>query len=988
MRDEDLRRAICEPARLAGLRLEPGLIDLVLRDVAGEPGALPLMSHALHETWERRDGRTLTVAAYRESGGVSSALAQTADAVADGTPESDRPLLRNVFLRLTELGDDVEDTRRRVRVDELVPQGTSPDAVRTLLERLADARLVILDEGTAEVAHEVLIRRWPALRRWLEEDREGIRLHRRLGDAARLWDAAGREPGDLYRGTRLDAAVELAKTNGELLNETERDFLNASVEESAATQRRQLRTNRRLRRALTASAGLLLVAIGLLAFALTSRHAAVHAEAAARSQAIATEAEGQIGRDPQRALLLARAALRIAPTPAAELAASEALDANTARSQLPSFGVQGCVTSNYMYLLDRGRVAVDNTCDGHLVFGDLAAKRIIRRVPVGATSTDMSPGQAGDSLIVAAGRSLVSVDSRSYRVRHVFTAPFPIVWTATGAPGRALAIGDADTLGIVDVQRGHLRAIAHGDASANPIIDILWASPDALLIETSGQTSGRGDLFPGLTLLDVVHGSRQTVSLPVASHHVAALAFMNISPDLRTWFITGADINPTNNSQIATTWAVNARTRRVEWIARGPVGAQANSVNASPDGRLLAVGYSQGAVDVLDAATGGLVVRDAGSASIGAGWMAFPPGDGSLVTVSLDGVFRTWAARGSEQLRLQAPPDPAVDFTSDGRSLVLVGNRGEIVDRRSGQVVHRFTGFPAASVFNVCSAACFAASPGLRFLTYLDPTSARPRIVEIEGRTGHPVAAVTVPRLDAQGVAPDGEIVAAYVDGGRLFASVIDPRSGHMRQLQPGQSSVGCAATTPSFTPDSRLMAIVDGCVNVIVWDLRSGRVVNTALLPDRANASSGPGGGTTASGAHLSPDGRYVLVAVEGGGLVRIDLRTSQFAERPGTQTVAKALAVSPDGRFYAIGRQDGTVDEYDARSLQLVRHHVLDNAIKTLTFSPDSQELAVEDTSNVLWVWDTCAVCENPAKLAQLAARESVRELSPSERATFGVS
>jgi Novel STAND NTPase 1 len=67
MSDEDLRRAI---ARLAGLRLEPGLIDLVLRDVAGEPGALPLMSHALRETWERRDGRTLTVEAYQESGGV------------------------------------------------------------------------------------------------------------------------------------------------------------------------------------------------------------------------------------------------------------------------------------------------------------------------------------------------------------------------------------------------------------------------------------------------------------------------------------------------------------------------------------------------------------------------------------------------------------------------------------------------------------------------------------------------------------------------------------------------------------------------------------------------------------------------------------------------------------------------------------------------------------------------------------------------------
>jgi WD40 repeat protein len=474
----------------------------------------------------------------------------------------------------------------------------------------------------------------------------------------------------------------------------------------------------------------------------------------------------------------------------------------------------------------------------------------------------------------------------------------------------------------------------------------------------------------------------------VPPNYLAALGFLNISPDHRTWFVTGADISAGNYNEIAATWAVDARTRRVRWVARGPVGAQANAVNSSPDGRLVAVGYSQGAVDVLDTVSGRLVVRVSSSANIATGWMAFPPGDASMVTVSLDGVFRTWALRGSEQLRLQAPPDPALDFSPDGRDLVLVGNRGDVVDRQTGAVVRRFPGFPATSVFDFCNAGCFSVSPQLSWLTYLDPTSATPRIVEIQGRIGRRVADVAIPRLDAQGVAPDGRIVVAYVDGARLFAQLIDPRSGRVSELQPGESSYGCAATTPSFTPDDRLMAIVDGCIHVVVWDLRSGRVIRTTILPDRANASSAAGGGTTASGAHLSPDGRYVLVAVEGGGLVRIDLRTGGFAERPGTQTVAKALAISPDSRFYAIGRQDGTLDEYDARSLQLVRHHQLENPIQTLVFSPDSRELAVEDTSNVVRIWDTCAICENPNRLARLAAQESVRVLTPSERATFGIS
>jgi WD40 repeat protein len=172
-------------------------------------------------------------------------------------------------------------------------------------------------------------------------------------------------------------------------------------------------------------------------------------------------------------------------------------------------------------------------------------------------------------------------------------------------------------------------------------------------------------------------------------------------------------------------------------------------------------------------------------------------------------------------------------------------------------------------------------------------------------------------------------------------------------------------------------MAIVDGCLHVVVWNLRSGRVERTIVLPDRASGS----------GALLSPNGRYVLVAVLGGAFVRVDLASGKSVEVPGAQTEGNVLAVSPDSRFYAIGRENGTVDEYDARSLQLVRQHTLGASIQTLVFSPDSHELAVEDAGHVVWVWDTCNVCENPARLSELAAKESVRALTPGERATFNV-
>ena len=207
MTDAELERAVTEPARLAGLRARarPGRA----RSCATSPASRARCRCS--RTRCARPGSGATAARSRSRATARAAASprrsrRTADAVVDALPDEQRRLARSVFLRLTELGEGIEDTRRRVAIDELVPEGAARDAVDALLERLAEARLVTLDEGTAEVAHEALIREWPRLRRWLDEDRAGIRLHRQLSDAARLWEAGGREPSDLYRGARLAGA--------------------------------------------------------------------------------------------------------------------------------------------------------------------------------------------------------------------------------------------------------------------------------------------------------------------------------------------------------------------------------------------------------------------------------------------------------------------------------------------------------------------------------------------------------------------------------------------------------------------------------------------------------------------------------------------------------------------------------------------------------------------------------------------------------------
>ena len=112
MQIDELRRAIEGPARAAGLRLEAGLVDTMLADVEGEPGALPLLSHALYESWARRDGRVLTLAGYRAAGGVRGAIAHTAERSSWAAVEHEQALMREMFLRLTELGETTEDTRQ------------------------------------------------------------------------------------------------------------------------------------------------------------------------------------------------------------------------------------------------------------------------------------------------------------------------------------------------------------------------------------------------------------------------------------------------------------------------------------------------------------------------------------------------------------------------------------------------------------------------------------------------------------------------------------------------------------------------------------------------------------------------------------------------------------------------------------------------------------------------------------------------------------
>jgi energy-coupling factor transporter ATP-binding protein EcfA2 len=137
-----LKQAIEEPARRVKLGFEPGLIEIIMGDIASEPGALPLLEHALLELWKRRRDHTLTLDGYRESGGVKGAIAKTAEEIFKTFNPDEQAIVRRIMLRLTQLGEGTEDTRRRATLEEVMTTSSEVDAVEHVVKRMADARLL------------------------------------------------------------------------------------------------------------------------------------------------------------------------------------------------------------------------------------------------------------------------------------------------------------------------------------------------------------------------------------------------------------------------------------------------------------------------------------------------------------------------------------------------------------------------------------------------------------------------------------------------------------------------------------------------------------------------------------------------------------------------------------------------------------------------------------------------------------------------------
>jgi WD40 repeat protein len=320
MSTDQLRTAIEGPADTAGLVLESGLADRLLQDLAAEPDAgtaLPFLSYALQATWRHSDGQLLTLADYQATGGIWQAVTQRADRSYDELDPAAQDAARTLLLTMVRLGEGTEDVRRPVSVVDLMPDD-DPSRLRAIAaarDAFVEARLVTVTDGEAEITHEALLRAWPRLRGWIDEDRSELLARQRLADAAHTWAAEGRDRGTLYSGARLELTrrwLDPAPGTGQRgsLGAAEREFLAASITAE--------RYRRRRRRTVAAAAVVAVLALaGTGVFAIQQRAGDRSAAAQQSSVQLAAEADALRASDPAAALELSLTAYSTAATPQA-----------------------------------------------------------------------------------------------------------------------------------------------------------------------------------------------------------------------------------------------------------------------------------------------------------------------------------------------------------------------------------------------------------------------------------------------------------------------------------------------------------------------------------------------------------------------------------------------------------------------------------------------------------------------------------------------
>lgn len=960
-----LRDAVQRPAYQAGLVIEPGLVELLVREVRDDPGALPLLSHALLETWQRREGNTLSVDGYHASGGIHGAVAQSAERLYGLLDPDQRRQLRDLMLRLVSPGTGGEAVRAQVP-RRLIAKDRDDEH---LIEMLVSARLVTDDLGVLEITHEALARAWPRLRGWLDDDVEGQRIRHHLSDAADAWDSLGRPDSELYRGVRLTRALDWQSRTDSALTDTERAFLSAALaaseaEERSAAERAAAQTHliRRLRIVLGGAAALLVIALVAGSIAAVQSNRAERNAAEARHAAVSADARrvgvrAQLSDDISLSMLLAAAGARLDKSPETQvnLLAALAKRPHLVRSAPPE--------GDYLDVMEvsrDGRLIAASDAQNRMHLYSAASSRLLRSYDAGRPAGD------GQAFIIGA----FSPDSRQlalipYTVES--TEPVRLLNTNTMRPAINLAFPDSGKpVWGVDVEFSadgrHLAATMHtaplGEDLDTPGYALVWdlrspSSPpqrvrtgrviQGMALSPDGQTLYTN--WP-LTAYDVATGEQIWRRAGVHSYPTLEINRAGSLLALEDWYTHQTLLlDPADGATVHT-----LRGHR----------AEVSDIQFSPDGSLVGSVSRDGELVVWRTATGRPVERWDTFDPWGIG---FSPDNDLVYSGGGDSMLRTWDLSVQDTYLRQttrvrdAKVFEQANLSPDGQQVAY----GWLDDKGTGWVrfIDTVTGerTPATRLpENEAPGHLGTWDPqGGRYAvytTFCDDCGQQAGIVSVlDATTGELFRGRDV--VDGDG----GVLSLAYVDEGRSLLAgdsddrtlILDPVTLRLR-AGPFDLDAHCCATAIANGSTAMVYeAASDGLsAHWRVIGVSTGEVLSEGELDLRPNVSV------------ASPDGSTVAVAGSSGEIVAIDVSTGE--QRRSTTSLGaevRWLNYSDDGERLVSGAANGAVSLWDARTLDLLGtvfppHE--GTAVPTgAQFIGDSHDVAIASYDGRVYTWET---------------------------------
>jgi WD40 repeat protein/serine/threonine protein kinase len=906
LRSTELERAILGPAEHAGLTLEPGLLSALINEVKEQPNALPLLQYALTELFERRTRLLLTLKAYEESGGILGALARRAETTYNDLDTTGQTVARHIFLRLINLGDGTEDTRRRAFQSELTNLDSEIEEVQEAFGRY---RLLTFDRDpvnrspTVEIAHEALIREWKRLRDWIDESRDLLQIQRRLMLATSEWEKNKRDVSFLASGIRLTQFETLAASKDLIQTQEEQSYISASIHERdkqmlAEQERRaaELNLQRRAARLLRYLVAVLLaasvIALGLAGFAMSREQVAVeNAHIAEANANTATVAQGQalINAEVSENLRQAAEANSLIQAGNVELAALLSIRSlKTAYSFEGDSALQAAMRMPYSQRVFKGHTgqvwSVAFSPDGKYILtsGKDRAVRLweastgkeVRQfvhthwVWAAAFSTDGKYIVTGTDI---PGAFVQLWDVQSGKFLHNFSGHrADVLGVAFSPDGKYLLTASADTTArLWDVATG--RSIKVFSGHTNTVTNAAFSSDGKYIVTSSWDKTAR--------IWDATSGKE----LGQFVGHTDRVWNVAISPDGKH-VLTGSDDNT------ARLWDTQSGKEVRQFLGHG---ATVMGVAFSPDGETVLTGSGDSAAKLWEIRTGRLLARfSAHTANVMK--VAFSPDGSQILTGSWDSTARIWQVPQLQQ------PDQFSGHTS------IVYSAAFSPDEKS-----------------------VATGSGDRTIRLWD-VATRTQVREFIGHTDIVQSVV---------FSPDGiAILSGSADG---TARLWDVRTGkELKQF------VGLSRTwilTAVFTPDGRY--IFAGTNNptgwIIIWDVQTGRRIGTISSPHTFNVLS----------IAFSPNNKYMLTGSADGTAIVWDVQRQQPINRlTGHSDWVVSVGFSPDGKYLLTGSVDNTVRLWDFQTAK----EVLRMTGNYGAFSPDGVYIVTGGIDHLARLWN----------------------------------